>query len=1314
MNHPGFAGLRIGPWAFRQRSACFAAVAFFVLLGWSQESAALEPNRSLSQYNTRTWRRVNRLPANAVTAIRQSADGHMWLGTPRGLVDFDGVEFKTIGLPGQNDTHSVNITCLAPRKDGGLWVGTERGGYGWFDGARFFTLPNTNLGGSSPTLRSILEMQDGSLFISAMGTVGRRLTTGVEEVIATESDVLCVYEDDRGRVWVGTANNGLYFWENGKLSKLGGAAGQLVGNHRIHTVTIDHQGVIWIGADNGLHRLAADLSPLPPIGYPGEPSAVLVDSHGALWIGGMFNGLARYHDGVLSTLTRNDGLASDRVLALAESADGSLWVGTEDGLTQLSEVKFPILSRSEGLSGDSSMAVAADPAGGVWVGTNSGLTYIVDGHCTSYGASGSNGFPSEWIRRVLVARNGDIYTMGGNQEINRLSHGQVIKTWQPGFWSQSMVEDEAGIVFTLRNKLHRLVNDEIVPYRLADGSEPDFGWISQLLVARDGTLWIAAHPGVLQIRRGELIHWTPFQANEDLNFFNLCEDDSGAIWASRSSGLVRIKDGKVSTVDQRQGLHTNLIYTSVPDLQGNLWMDSPQGVFRVSQSELNAAADRSLPRINCTIFDGTHVIKATEKLNSEYSGCRTTDGKIWLSNAKGVIQIDPAHLPVNSRPPPIQLLRFRVNGRGYPLDQTPKLEPGARNLEFEYTAIDYQAPEQIRYRYRLEGFQIDWTDLTTRQTATFTNIPPGNYRFQVQASNADGIWTPEGISFLLTLPPALSETWWFRSTLVAAGFGLLALIWIIRERRRRRELAEIRHREELQMQMIESSPVPMVMLNNSHRVLHVNEAFTRVFGYAAAEIPDLGTWWRLASTDPTTGESWASDWDRRFTAAATTGRSLEPVETTLAHKDKSPRHIVITTSVVGERTLVICSDLTERKQAEDQRHRLEEQLRQGQKLEAIGRLAGGIAHDFNNLLTVILGNVSQLELDVPSTPDTDSTIHHIKNAAKRAASLTSQMLSFSRKQPLQVTGVDLGCCLHEMSTMLQRIVGDDIVLEVQSAASRVPVRADVSKIEQMLINLVINARDAMPRGGRLTLGTDLIDAAVGTATTPLPARPGRFARITVSDSGTGISPEILPRIFDPFFTTKEVGKGTGLGLATVYGIVEQHEGWIDVQSEPGRGTTFHIHLPVDPNPPPVPPPAPVAILDAAPPRQPAKGSERCVLLVEDDTGVRDYARRILVRQGYTVIEAASGRQALPLWEQYRHKIEIVFTDVVMPGGINGLELGQRLQAEKPDLKIIYASGYSADVVGGDFSGRQGLDFLAKPYLPADLIRILDRTAGDRK
>ncbi|HKS36747.1 MAG TPA: response regulator [Verrucomicrobiae bacterium] len=381
-----------------------------------------------------------------------------------------------------------------------------------------------------------------------------------------------------------------------------------------------------------------------------------------------------------------------------------------------------------------------------------------------------------------------------------------------------------------------------------------------------------------------------------------------------------------------------------------------------------------------------------------------------------------------------------------------------------------------------------------------------------------------------------------------------------------------------------------------------------------------------------------------------------------------------------------------------ERIRAEEGLRQAQKLEAIGQLAGGVAHDFNNILTVIQGHACGLLEDASLSQTALESAREVDEAAKRAARLTRQLLTFSRKQTMQREHLDLQDVVGQVVKMLHRVLGEDIALEIRPAEDAPAIQADRGMIEQIILNLAVNARDAMPRGGQLRIETKTVETTDEDARRNPAARAGRFACMSVSDTGCGIAPEILPRIFEPFFTTKEVGKGTGLGLATVYGIVRQHQGWIEIESAPGRGTTFRILLPAS---------SELARLRGTPALSPQPtGGRETILLVEDEAPLLNLARTILQRQGYRIYTACSGAEALPIWSRHGPEIDLLITDVVMPGGLSGLELANRLQAERPQLKVTFTSGYSVDMAGHDGALQQGFTFLPKPYTPQELARTV--------
>ena len=403
--------------------------------------------------------------------------------------------------------------------------------------------------------------------------------------------------------------------------------------------------------------------------------------------------------------------------------------------------------------------------------------------------------------------------------------------------------------------------------------------------------------------------------------------------------------------------------------------------------------------------------------------------------------------------------------------------------------------------------------------------------------------------------------------------------------------------------------------------------------------------------------------------------------------------------------LSIVTDITDKIRAEKERGNLEAQLRQSQKMEAVGQLSGGIAHDFNNILTVIQGNASLLQgLDLQPSEIRDCS-NQIARASERAAGLTRQLLMFARKQQMQPVNLDLNETVSQMTKMLQRILGEDIALRSEYSPALPLINADVGMIEQIILNLAVNARDAMPNGGQLTIRSQVekFQPTANAENKPAEAR----VCLSVTDTGCGIAPEILARIFEPFFTTKEVGKGTGLGLATVYGIVQQHRGDIVVQSEPGKGTTFKVYFPI-----------------AAPPTEVKTDLQKrpvlpwgyeTILLVEDEFPLRTFVSDLLQRCGYTVLEAESGPAALRIWKEARDQIQLVLTDIIMPENLNGIELGLKLLADKPALKVIYTSGYTGNLESRHATLTEGVNFIRKPFKPeaiAEIIRKnLDGKAG---
>ncbi|MCR4408127.1 MAG: GAF domain-containing protein, partial [Anaerolineae bacterium] len=426
-------------------------------------------------------------------------------------------------------------------------------------------------------------------------------------------------------------------------------------------------------------------------------------------------------------------------------------------------------------------------------------------------------------------------------------------------------------------------------------------------------------------------------------------------------------------------------------------------------------------------------------------------------------------------------------------------------------------------------------------------------------------------------------------------------------------------------------------------------------------------------------------------------------ETALQHKDGSKVEVELNAGIImfqgRPADLVFIRDISERK-------RLEEQLLQAQKMEAVGRLAGGVAHDFNNLLTAIIGYSELLLMGLGPDSPWRKDIAEIKKAADRAAALTRQLLAFSRKQMLQPQVLNLSLVVAGIEKMLRRLIGEDIELVIILDPELGLVKADPGQIDQVIMNLAVNARDAMPQGGKLTIETRNVYLDEEYAQQHLEVEPGPYVMLAVSDTGVGMDEEIKSHLFEPFFTTKEVGKGTGLGLATVYGIIKQSGGHIWVYSEPGQGTTFKIYLPVvgeEVEPARLPP-----LLDES-----LHGAET-ILLVEDDSLVRELASRVLIQHGYLVLEAYDGEKALRICQEYRKPIHLLVTDVVMPGGMSGRQLAETLITMHPETRVLYMSGYTDDSIVYHGVLEPGTAFLQKPFTPESLARKVGEVLGGSK
>lgn len=543
------------------------------------------------------------------------------------------------------------------------------------------------------------------------------------------------------------------------------------------------------------------------------------------------------------------------------------------------------------------------------------------------------------------------------------------------------------------------------------------------------------------------------------------------------------------------------------------------------------------------------------------------------------------------------------------------------------------------------------------------------------------------------LAPALRQAVSTIAVALALMIGTAGLAYGIWRGRRARELMRRRREDEEKrwlLRVIEQTPASIVVTDTSGSIEYVNPRFTAVTGFAAEEV--VGQNPRILKSGHTPLEVYRELWARIATGGEWQGEML--------NRRKDGSHFWEDSRISGVRDpdgrvthyVAVKEDITARKEAERALREAQDQLLQSQKMEAVGKLAGGIAHDFNNLLGVILGYAGMLARSLEPGDARRQRVEQIQKASERAASLTRQLLAFSRRQILQPRAVDLAAAVNDMNDMLRRLIGEDIELVTSAPGGQAVVMVDPGQLDQVLMNLVLNARDAMPRGGRLVVSADVVRLQGARAWSREPIPDGDYAAVSVSDNGSGMAPEVKDRIFEPFFTTKPAGEGTGLGLATAYGIVKQSGGYIRVESEPAAGSTFTVFLPLLHQ-------SEVSRSERS--EAPLVHGSETVLLVEDQDALRRVTAQVLTELGYTVLEAPGPDQGLELAGKHQGAIDLLVTDVVMPG-MSGADLAEAVRRARPGLRVLFTSGHPGTVPERHLPVTDASSLLEKPF-SADLL-----------
>ena len=735
------------------RSRHLRVAALFLLLA-ATRTFALDPTRSLKEFGHQAWLTENGLPQNTVQAIVQTQDGYLWAGTQEGLARFDGLNFVVFDKENTPAFKSNDIRFLVEDRAGRLWISTS---YGLVCRQNVqFTSYTVNEGLPDNSIGPVVEDTSGNIWIGTAGGLTRFANGNFKTFTAEHGlsrnviQTLCARAD--GTLLVGTSA-GMQSLSGDRFTNFNTPENVHPGNITAIAETRDRH--LWFGTLDGLYGLDAPTSTSFFAALPNSRiSALRVDRADVLWIA-TAHGLASLRNGKIETFTSDDGLTSNLVLSLFEDREGSLWIGTEaGGLNLLKSKKFNTYTTKDGLPNDVVKAIYQDAQGRIWIGSNGGgLTLFKDGKFTTW--TTRDGLSSDVVLSLAGDADGTIW-IGTPDGLNRFKDGKFQTfTFAEGLSNdlvRSVLVDRKGVLWAgTRDGLNSFHDNVFTTYTTRDGLANNF--IGAIFEDSKGNLWVGTLGGLNKIHDGQFQTFTTKDGLSSNTVISLYEDASGDLWiGTNGGGLNRFHDGKFVSFTGA----ADVIYRILEDQQQNLWCSSNKGIFRVNKRELDKGV------VNPTFYgpaDGTLTRESSG--GGHPAGWKTSDGRLWFATIKGLAVIDPEHIPLNTSPPPIAIEQLFVDNQSIPLTPKVTLSPGAARLDFYFTALSFIAPENVRFKYKLEGFDHDWIDGGGRRVASYTNLRPGNYVFRVIAANNDGVWNESGAALDLYLRPRFYQTYWF-------------------------------------------------------------------------------------------------------------------------------------------------------------------------------------------------------------------------------------------------------------------------------------------------------------------------------------------------------------------------------------------------------------------------------------------------------------------------------------------------------------------------------------------------------------------------
>ena len=760
---------------------------FALLLSGSATAFALDWKSDLSRHGHDVWLTENGLPQNTIHSIAQTRDGYVWIGTEEGLARFDGVRFTVFDKQNTPQIKSNYIRALLADRQGALWIGTAEGLVRRLNGN--FTLFTTNEGLPSNTIQAILEDRQGNLWVATATGLGLFKSGGLSTFTTKErligGSIQALFEDAEGALWIATPY-GVGRFKDGAFTNYTVRDG--LGSNSVRAIQQDRDGRLWFGSLGGLSSFSHGrfTTYTTRDGLPNDRIISLYAGRDGALLVGTASGLCRFVDGRFANFNAGDTLSTSTILSLREDLEGNLWIGTESaGLNLLKDTKFTTYTVKTGLSNDVIKSIYQDQQGNTWIGTDGGgLNLLKDGRVTVY--TTREGLSSNVVLGLFGDSAGNLWA-GTPDGLSRFNHGKFTTfTAADGLANndvRSITADHRGNLWIgTRGGLTRMREGVFKSYTEVDGLPNDL--IATLYVDAKGVLWIGTFGGLGKLINEEFTTLTTRDGLSNDAVISLYEDSDDTLWiGTNGGGLNRLKDGKLTAYTTRNGLLDDTVYRILEDGRNNLWLSCRKGIFHIDKKALDEFANGRVSSIAPKAY-GTADGMMTRECSGggDPAGWKGGDGKLWFPTIKGVAMIDPERIKINSQPPPVVIEQVRIDDRSIAPGDRIELPSGTTRLDFYYTAPSFVAPENVRFKYKLEGFDEDWIDSGTRRIAYYTNLRPGNYNFRVIASNNDGVWNQTGAAFSLYLKPYFYQTYWFYAVCLLATAVLASLLYRLRVR----------------------------------------------------------------------------------------------------------------------------------------------------------------------------------------------------------------------------------------------------------------------------------------------------------------------------------------------------------------------------------------------------------------------------------------------------------------------------------------------------------------------------------------------------